>query len=188
MGVGAIRNHLESFAQALPMPTIRGKPSHAPLLLFTHLFRYPSFVPSSPSFLPSARIVVFDAPAANHQKLPFEERYALLLLDLPPDHPVVVSIWRLILHPRLSSPPSLRLLPSSSLPLLPLDSCSILAARLLCRDPSTLTSVVQAILNDKGEGVVLRRPRSQYDHGRSFSLLKIKVGNKKRRRRRRRKK
>ena len=47
--------------------------------------------------------------------------------------------------------------------------------------------MVQAILNDKGEGVVLRKPRSQYDHGRSFSLLKIKVGNKKRKKKKKKK-
>eukprot|EP00026_Physarum_polycephalum_P000668 Phypoly_transcript_00669.p1 GENE.Phypoly_transcript_00669~~Phypoly_transcript_00669.p1 ORF type:complete len:889 (+),score=100.09 Phypoly_transcript_00669:213-2879(+) len=50
----------------------------------------------------------------------------------------------------------------------------IVAVRIKCWNEHILQALLQVILDDKGEGVVLRKPRSRYEPGRSFSLLKIK--------------
>ena len=43
-----------------------------------------------------------------------------------------------------------------------------------CRSEDHLDDFEAAILQDGGEGVMLRKPRSEYTHGRSSDLLKIK--------------
>ena len=49
------------------------------------------------------------------------------------------------------------------------------AARLMCNQRKVLRKLIQHIISDGGEGVILRRPRSIYLHGRSDSLIKLKV-------------
>ena len=46
---------------------------------------------------------------------------------------------------------------------------------MLCRDPVLLEAMSRLIIEDEGEGVILRKPGSKYDSGRSPSLLKLKV-------------
>ena len=39
-----------------------------------------------------------------------------------------------------------------------------------------MTSALESVVDHGGEGVVLRKPKSFYEQGRSTSLFKIKVG------------
>eukprot|EP00026_Physarum_polycephalum_P002350 Phypoly_transcript_02356.p1 GENE.Phypoly_transcript_02356~~Phypoly_transcript_02356.p1 ORF type:complete len:908 (+),score=118.97 Phypoly_transcript_02356:113-2836(+) len=50
----------------------------------------------------------------------------------------------------------------------------ITAPRFLCENIITLTQSLQCIIDAGGEGVILRKPRSLYESGRSTSLLKLK--------------
>eukprot|EP00026_Physarum_polycephalum_P002957 Phypoly_transcript_02966.p1 GENE.Phypoly_transcript_02966~~Phypoly_transcript_02966.p1 ORF type:complete len:695 (+),score=87.59 Phypoly_transcript_02966:171-2087(+) len=59
--------------------------------------------------------------------------------------------------------------------LLPLrNHFSIIAARTKCQTPNLLRYWVKNIIDDGGEGVILRKPRSFYSHGRSTNLVKLK--------------
>ena len=49
------------------------------------------------------------------------------------------------------------------------------AIRVLCTRKQLVNSMSQHIIGDGGEGVILREPKSLYKHGRSESLLKLKV-------------
>eukprot|EP00026_Physarum_polycephalum_P001959 Phypoly_transcript_01963.p1 GENE.Phypoly_transcript_01963~~Phypoly_transcript_01963.p1 ORF type:complete len:985 (-),score=156.37 Phypoly_transcript_01963:23-2977(-) len=49
------------------------------------------------------------------------------------------------------------------------------AIRILCEDPQSLSTFLAWILDDAGEGAVLRKPASLYEHGRSSDLLKLKT-------------
>eukprot|EP00026_Physarum_polycephalum_P000339 Phypoly_transcript_00339.p1 GENE.Phypoly_transcript_00339~~Phypoly_transcript_00339.p1 ORF type:complete len:1688 (+),score=210.60 Phypoly_transcript_00339:78-5141(+) len=50
----------------------------------------------------------------------------------------------------------------------------ILAPRFLCSSVVALTKILRQIVEEGGEGVILRKPRSLYDPGRSTSLVKLK--------------
>jgi hypothetical protein len=47
--------------------------------------------------------------------------------------------------------------------------------RVLCKDDKHLGVTVQTIIDDEGEGVILRKVRSVYECGRNSSLVKLKV-------------
>lgn len=49
------------------------------------------------------------------------------------------------------------------------------AFRVLCKNFPQLNFYVQKILDDEGEGGILRKVGSKYDHGRSTNLIKLKV-------------
>jgi DNA ligase-1 len=49
------------------------------------------------------------------------------------------------------------------------------AGRMLCRSHRQLTLAIQEITQDGGEGVILRKPQSLYENGRSPYLLKLKA-------------
>eukprot|EP00026_Physarum_polycephalum_P002904 Phypoly_transcript_02913.p1 GENE.Phypoly_transcript_02913~~Phypoly_transcript_02913.p1 ORF type:complete len:747 (+),score=87.92 Phypoly_transcript_02913:75-2315(+) len=51
----------------------------------------------------------------------------------------------------------------------------IIAPRKLIHDHVKLERSITCIMEDGGEGVILRRPKSVYEHGRSPSLLKLKA-------------
>jgi hypothetical protein len=55
------------------------------------------------------------------------------------------------------------------------DSLYIIASRFLCRDLKLLEDLLQLVLDYKGEGLILRMPKSVYQHGRSPNLVKLKV-------------
>ena len=48
---------------------------------------------------------------------------------------------------------------------------------MLCETKKQLTTLVHEIINDGGEGVILRLPKSIFDQGRSSMLIKIKVSS-----------
>lgn len=52
-----------------------------------------------------------------------------------------------------------------------------MAMRVMCKDKFQLKLFVEKIINDSGEGVILRKRGSLYEHGRSPDLLKLKVNN-----------
>lgn len=50
------------------------------------------------------------------------------------------------------------------------------AVRMLCKSADQLRSILKEIIvKSGGEGIILQRPKSMYEQGRSNSLLKIKV-------------
>jgi ATP-dependent DNA ligase len=55
----------------------------------------------------------------------------------------------------------------------------ITAVRMRCTSVQELQFLTRAIINEKGEGLILRKPLSRYEPGRSRSLWKIKVHTKK---------
>jgi ATP-dependent DNA ligase len=46
---------------------------------------------------------------------------------------------------------------------------------MLCETKKQVANLVHEIINDGGEGVILRYPKSIFDQGRSNLLVKIKV-------------
>lgn len=44
-----------------------------------------------------------------------------------------------------------------------------------CRSRKNLDFLLEKIMEEKGEGIMLRRQGSKYEHGRSPSLIKMKV-------------
>lgn len=51
----------------------------------------------------------------------------------------------------------------------------VTAVRILCYWQWQLDNSAHHIITDGGEGIVMRQPTSAYEHGRSTSLIKIKV-------------
>lgn len=48
-------------------------------------------------------------------------------------------------------------------------------ARALHKNRKSLNEFVQSVINNEGEGIILRKHGSIYEHGRSQSLIKLKV-------------
>lgn len=48
--------------------------------------------------------------------------------------------------------------------------------RIKCKDNNHLSQLVQGVIEEGGEGVILRKANSLYTPGRSRSLVKLKVG------------
>jgi ATP-dependent DNA ligase len=55
------------------------------------------------------------------------------------------------------------------------DIKKIVATRFLWLNTTDIKSIAQLVINHAGEGVIMRQAGSQYEHGRSLSLLKFKV-------------
>ena len=51
--------------------------------------------------------------------------------------------------------------------------------RILCKDGDLLTQCISGILENGGEGVIMRKVGSLYEHGRSAAVVKLKVNKKK---------
>lgn len=47
--------------------------------------------------------------------------------------------------------------------------------RMKSKGNAHLIKMVQLIIEEEGEGAIIRKARSLYEHGRSSSLLKLKV-------------
>lgn len=45
----------------------------------------------------------------------------------------------------------------------------------MCYEQQEMEDSLQSLLKEGGEGIVLRKPSSLYEHGRSPSLFKLKV-------------
>eukprot|EP00026_Physarum_polycephalum_P000948 Phypoly_transcript_00949.p1 GENE.Phypoly_transcript_00949~~Phypoly_transcript_00949.p1 ORF type:complete len:1118 (+),score=84.56 Phypoly_transcript_00949:49-3402(+) len=52
---------------------------------------------------------------------------------------------------------------------------NIIVARLKCKNLASISKTVQAIIDEEGEGVILRRCGSKYEHGRNSDLIKLKA-------------
>ena len=50
-----------------------------------------------------------------------------------------------------------------------------MAPRVLGQDDEHLKFVLQSVIDDGGEGAILRKVGSLFEHGRSTSLIKLKV-------------
>ena len=55
------------------------------------------------------------------------------------------------------------------------DNINVVVSRVLCASKKQLIKALKIILDEGGEGVILRRPGSKYEHGRSNHLFKLKV-------------
>lgn len=51
----------------------------------------------------------------------------------------------------------------------------IVAGRMKCETKKRMANMMYSVVNDGGEGVIARKPKSFYEHGRSQQLFKIKV-------------
>ena len=49
-----------------------------------------------------------------------------------------------------------------------------LVKQTVCTDKEQLSTLMDKILSEKGEGVMLKDPKSKYENNRSYSLLKVK--------------
>lgn len=49
--------------------------------------------------------------------------------------------------------------------------------RVLCTNSKICEKFMESIIEDDGEGIILRKPNSIYEHGRSNNLFKLKVIN-----------
>ena len=114
----------------------------------------------------TSRMIAFDSPS-DHK--PFEYRYQHLLSSIPSDHQFLIS-----LHPSCSF---FFLLPPSPLFVFVFfDICSyFLVSRFLWQTTDLLETLVHSVVTHGGEGLIMRKERSVYEHGRSLSLLKVKV-------------
>ena len=50
-----------------------------------------------------------------------------------------------------------------------------MAPRVLCESQKQIADSLHIVLSNGGEGVILQKAESMYEHGRSASLFKIKV-------------
>lgn len=57
------------------------------------------------------------------------------------------------------------------------DGKQVVASRIMCKATSLLENFLQQIINNNGEGVIMRKPHTLYERGRSTSLVKLKVLN-----------
>jgi len=129
--------------------------------------------------------VVFDEPSWGSQYLPFELRYSSLLSSVPYGHPSIVSLdlnkWKREGRGRErgreregAERPVYAFLLYISFHFI-FDFMYIVASRLRCESLQEMNKFLSLIIKDEGEGIVLRKPKSVYEQGRSPSLLKIKV-------------
>lgn len=116
-------------------------------------FRY--YSPYKNVYLKIYRAVAFDDPDPKTQDSPFEARYKRMLSRVDIENPLVVSsLFRLLIS---------------------FDECNLTAFRLSCGQKQQLMRFVQAIIDDGGEGIIMRKLDSLYEQGRSKSVIKLKV-------------
>lgn len=99
---------------------------------------------------------MFDTPNPEARRWPFEERYASLLRILSHSLPFVSYI-------------SIQATKNA------FTIEYVIAMRKLCFDKPELIATMQQVLDDGGEGIILRNPNSAYVGGRSQDLIKMKV-------------
>lgn len=100
-------------------------------------------------------MLCFDVPGINYQQKHFEDRYETLLYSLT-NSTFSVSLSFVIIFVFF-------------------DIFKVLAPRMKCKSGTHANEMVERIIEDKGEGIMLRKIGSLYEHGKSQSLLKIKV-------------
>eukprot|EP00026_Physarum_polycephalum_P000218 Phypoly_transcript_00218.p2 GENE.Phypoly_transcript_00218~~Phypoly_transcript_00218.p2 ORF type:complete len:903 (-),score=85.00 Phypoly_transcript_00218:118-2826(-) len=92
------------------------------------------------SELPFMRVIAFDSPSLNLQKLPYEGRYHHMLSLVPCEHPFLN-----------------------------------ISFRRKCYSILQLHKTLNSIIDEGGEGVMIRMPMSKYEPGRSTLLIKFKA-------------
>ena len=107
----------------------------------------------------------------------FEGRYHQLIANVSSCHPFIISesiYFYFCCYFFVFSTFSFSLLHSYS-PSQTLIISHVVVMRVWCTTQQLCDKALRAVLQDGGEGVILRRPASRYEHGRSLSLFKIKV-------------
>lgn len=103
-----------------------------------------------------SRFVAFDCPQDSFQNVAYEERMKVLSNSLPLDSPFVVSFITFY-------------------GIITFWGGYILVASSKCAGKAHIQSNLRSILDASGEGVVIRKDKSLYEHGRSHDLYKFKV-------------
>jgi hypothetical protein len=105
---------------------------------------------------------------------PFEKRYLSILSLFPVCHPTIVSTTQLncAIEQKTNVKQNKRIYKQLRFILIIVN---IIAPRFLCTSSTLLTHSLQQVIEDGGEGIILRKPQSHYLPGRSVCLLKIKV-------------
>ena len=112
-------------------------------------------------------MISFDVPSTLFRGKPFEARYRHLLRVLSPEHPFSVC-------PPLRFFPNKTFIDCFCIILLSIFN-KVVSARVMCVSAMHQQAFSQSIIDDEGEGVILRRCGSLYLHGRSRALIKLKV-------------
>lgn len=107
------------------------------------------------------RFTAFDVPDFESHTKEFEERYENLLSIVGKDHPFIIS----------NNSFSFFLFFIKFI----FDYSNQVVSRVKCEDPVILENLSRHVIKDEGEGMILRKPKSVYENGRSTSLLKLKV-------------
>ena len=103
------------------------------------------------------------------QNVPFESRFKVIMQKVPYLHPFIVSFNALFL-----TPPLFYSQDAFKIQII-FYYYYITASRNLCGDRKRLVLFAKMVLKKGGEGLILRRPLSLYERGRSDSLFKLKV-------------
>ena len=108
-------------------------------------------------------MISFDSPAQFLHHTTFEERFQFLLANVCPTHPFIVFLLFFLC------------LFLFSFIFTKFDNNKIVATRVKCSHNFHVDISLQRILEDGGEGLILRKMASQYEQGRSRNLIKLKV-------------
>jgi hypothetical protein len=124
-------------------------------------------------------MMTFDNASLTLQRRPFEERYKTLLetISVANLFNVFYNLYCLIF--KLSAPSPIFPYFFFSIVFKSFYYIKIIVLRVQCCDNSHVNEMIEAILDDGGEGVIMRKMGSQYEHGRTTALLKLKVSTKK---------
>jgi hypothetical protein len=134
------------------------------------------------------RIMCFDEASRQVGREPFERRYALILSHYAVDHPTIVSFfwafWSFgsfwvfwvfwVFLGLFGSFGSFGLFLCGTT-VLSLEFVKIAAPRFLCNTHRVLALSLKHVVEEGGEGIILRKPQSLYVPGRSDLLVKLKV-------------
>lgn len=112
-------------------------------------------------------MLVFDEAPPSASDHPFEERYTHLLQNVPFDSPFLLSLLIIQLFAYCNN--------IIIVIIINVDFWYIPAPRVSGVGKRQISKLILEIINDGGEGIMMRRPASLYEHGRSTSLIKYKV-------------
>lgn len=106
----------------------------------------------------------FDVPSIDFHNQPFEDRYSALLENISHTHPFSVCLF---FYSSIFYYSSFLVCLSYYI--------QLVVPRVRLKNDKQVNYFLQNIINDGGEGVVVRKVNSIYEHGRTPSLLKLKV-------------
>ena len=110
-------------------------------------------------------MISFDIPNRSMQNRTFERRFELLLSMVPGDHSLAVSTRQRETKHYLFRVYLFNLF----------DFAKIVVSRVLCEFSGQVSAFMSSVIDDEGEGVILRKLNSIYSCGRNTNLLKLKV-------------